>query len=409
MGECRVIKMRKSFLIKTFFVTALLSGFAFGGQQQYWNEGLNSANSILGDVKSNMNTRINNPVSNGSDLYTYDNSSHGSASLMCSKEGNIMQIGYSVNGGGDIDLMVNEDLDLDGKYETYFSMDGISGICANGIIKCDSGTWNNCKYYYISFNGSNLTYTLTDPKNLAGCYCINNSCGAISSNSKARVLSDIGGMLAQTIRNKYYVVSNVVVNGNYAYVRGKSINCNGESVPVGMDEGSLQAKTEEAKMQGMEDNQSSYYVLNQTAKNVNNNPVDNDFKSSLKNKQTKIKSTASWNKGANTYSYSDNGQNVSGSMFIENPNQVLYCEIEYTENNPDVFSDNSNRANSTSSANVKKTKIIECVKNGNNWICPIKNGETIKHDCGKIDDFREVAGALSAIGEAAKDLTCSTK
>jgi hypothetical protein len=404
MGECRAIKMRKSFLIKTFFVTALLSGFAFGGQQQYWNEGLNSANSILGDIKSNMNKRINNPVANGSDLYTYDNSSHKKVSLMCSQEYNIMQISYSVESGGDIDLKVKEDLNLDNSYEKKFETLGISGICANGIIKCDSGTWDNCKYYSISFNGSKLIFTKTFPGDLSGCYCINNSCGAISSNSKAKILSDVGGMLAQVIRDKYYVVSNVMVDGDYAYVKGKSINCNGENVPLGMDADTLEEKTEEAKKQGIKNTQSTYYLLNQTTENVNNNPIDENFKKNLKNKHSSIKSSVKWNEKNNQYSYGK----IKGTMFVKNPDKIFYCEIEYIQSSPDAFYDNTNRVNSTSSDKIKKTKIIECIKNQNKWICPVKKGEKVKYGCGKIDDFGEVAGALSSINEAAKDLTCST-
>jgi hypothetical protein len=380
----------------------------YAGQQNYWNNGIQSANSILGKTKSDMKGRITDPITNGKELYTYDNSAHGDASITCSKEGNIIQIGYSTIGGGDINLRVNEDLDLNGNYEKSFSMNGVSGICANGVIICNSGSWNNCHYYKISFNGNNLTYNEVNKQNLGGCYCINNSCGSISSNSKPRVLSDLGGMFAQTVRNNYYIVSNIVLSGGYSYVKGKNVNCNGETVPVGMSESDLQSKTEEKKANDIDNNNTTYYVLNQTTKNVNNNPVDKDFTNNLKENQSKVSKSASWNKNNQSFSYTDkDGKDVNGNLFVGDVNKTEYCEVEYEENNPDVFSDGTNRKNATSSATTKKTDMIECVKQGDNWVCPVKAGQTIKHDCGKINDFPEVAGTLSAINDAVKDFTCS--
>ena len=397
--------MRKRGLIKVLL--PLIVSFSFANQANYWSEGSSLGSSILNQYKNNLSGRVNNPISNGTKLYTLDNSKSGDVSITCSKEMPILKLIYSTNGGGDININVLEDLDLNGKYETSFSINGVSGICANGFIECNSGTWNNCRFYELYFNGNNFSYQKSNNQNLMQCYCINNSCGSLSSNSKAKILSDLGGTFASLIRNNYYIVSNVSVNGNYAYVFGKSINCGGESVPMGMDSSSIQSKTEEIKTEGLSNKNSTYYLLNQTAKNVNNNPVDNTFKQNLKNKQASIKNTASWNEKNNNYSYEDNGNKVSGNIFVGDINKSEYCEVGYNSISAEVFSDKTNRA-STSSDKVQKSKIIECVKNGSNWICPVKSGQTIIHDCGEVDDFNKVVGALSSINDAVKDLTCST-
>ena len=53
-----------------------------------------------------------------------------------------------------------------------------SGICSNGLITCDPGTWNNCEYYKWTSSAGvpGLTQT-TNMSEIGGCYCVNKSCG----------------------------------------------------------------------------------------------------------------------------------------------------------------------------------------------------------------------------------------
>jgi len=397
--------MNKNFIF--LFIFQLL--FAWDGikkQSKAWDSGVSEANSLLGDIKSNMDKRINKPLTSNQKLYTFDNKQEGYVSITCAKESNIMKIGYSTTSGGNINLVVDGDLDLDGKYEYSFNIDSISGICANGFIKCSDGTWEKCKYYLLEFNRG-ITYTKALAIDLSGCYCINNSCGGLSSKSKARILSDIAGTMASLLRGEY-IVSNVELSNDnsYAYIKGKSINCNGESVPVGMDGDELKNKAKKASL-----NNESYYVIGEGAENINKNPTDSSFTDKVLQKKENIESSTKWSENAQSYSYSDNGKKVSGNIFTKDPKQIKYCEIEYDESSPDVFGDETTRASSTSSNTSKKTKIVECVENNNNWTCPINTnkGEKIKHDCGNIDNFNEVASKFSALGEAVKDFTCTSK
>lgn len=203
------------------FVFQLLFGFWEEMQQQEnaWDSGVSEANSLLGNVKKNMDTRINKPIADGKKLSTFDNKQEGHVSITCAKESNLMRISYSTTSGGDINLYVEDDFDFDGNFKNNLYVSGISGICANGFIICNGGTWNNCKYYLIDFDGSNIIYPLVSEKDLSGCYCLNNSCGSLSSNSKARILNDIAGTIASVIKDKYYIVSNIEVDNSYAYIR----------------------------------------------------------------------------------------------------------------------------------------------------------------------------------------------
>jgi len=377
---------------------------ALKNQSKIWDKGESFGKSILDKIKSNINKLINNPITKGQDLYTLDGKKKvGKVSITCGEDKTIMKISYSTTIGENINLLINGDLNLDDKFEYSTNIDGISGICANGFIRCDDGTWDNCKYYLLEFNGG-ISYTETVLPKLSGCYCINSSCGGLSSKSKSRVLNDIAGTIASIIKDKNYIVSEPEVNNNYAYIRGKSINCEGEIVPVGMSEEEIKNKTEQAKVSN-----DTYSLLNESVKNINEHPVDEEFTNEMLEQQDKISSSATWNESESSFSYSDGNQIVTTKVFTKNPKEIKYCEIEYMESSPDVFSDGTTRANSTSSAEVKKTKIIECVETENGWTCPTKEGESIKHDCGKIDNFGEVAGAFEALNEATKDFSCTMK
>ena len=338
-------------ILITLFVAQLMFGWdAINQQNSAWDDGASNANSLLRDIKGNMDGRVNKPITDGQKISTFDGKQEGKVSITCAEESNLMRISYSTTSGGDINLYVEDDFNFDGNFKNNLYVSGISGICANGFIICNGGTWNNCKYYLLGFNGSNITYNQTSNLNLSSCYCINSSCGNLSSNSKIRVLTDIGGAIAGIIRNKYYIVSNIVIDGSYAYIKGKSVNCGGESVPVGMSDAELKEKASQARL-----TDSNYYVLSDTAGNVANNPVDNSFTNKLATRQSSVSSSANWNKNAKSYSYYDNGEKISGNIFTKDPKQLKYCEVEYNENSPDAFSDKTTRANSTSSSISKKT------------------------------------------------------
>jgi hypothetical protein len=93
-------------------------------------------------------------------------------------------------------LTISRDKDLDGHFDEALSVpQPVSGICANGIIACDAGTWNNCHTYrWTVGSGNDLKLAEVDLTSLAACYCINASCGSnLAWTNLATVLKDIGG------------------------------------------------------------------------------------------------------------------------------------------------------------------------------------------------------------------------
>ncbi|MDI9559103.1 MAG: hypothetical protein QM300_12400 [Pseudomonadota bacterium] len=84
----------------------------------------------------------------------------------------------SIGPGGDIRLIISQDTDFDNSFDRNYTLpDHISGICANGYITCDAGTWTNCTYKLWTANPSDRSISIlnSDMFHLGGCYAINSS------------------------------------------------------------------------------------------------------------------------------------------------------------------------------------------------------------------------------------------
>lgn len=390
--------MESKFILKLLFIPVFLFS------NQAWDDGSSFANSILNDLKSNMDSRINNPISKGTDLYTLDNSQHSKVSITCGNDEPFIRVGYT--GTSDINIYVNGDLNFDGSYEKGWSFYNISGVCSNGVIKCSPNSWSNCKYYKWNFNGD-LYLSETDRNNLGGCYCINSSCGSLAYSEKSRILNDLAGAIASVIKDSnMYVVSNITQNDGYDYIYGRSTNCGGSDVPTNVDGSNIESLAQQKQMEEMSDDNSVYSYVVKGSDNVNRNTgiVDSSFKERIEQRNNEVQNSVTFNESSNSFSYTADGKNVNGYIQNGTIKDFRYCEIKYPAKDTSVNYDNT-----TKNTQTYKTKIVQCNNNNGAWICPVNTnaGESILHDCGKIDDFAEVTSALSSLSDAVKDLTCS--
>ena len=118
-----------------------------------------------------------------------------------------------------------------------------------------------------------------------------------------------------------------------------------------------------------------------------------------------------------TFSYSSQQENSDGSWSLQAQSGKLnidfaneeakYCEIKWLDTNSDVMSDGSTKHNTSGELTTWSNEIRECTDDY--AVCPYDSskGETIKHPCGQINNFAEVASTLMAIDEASNDLICS--
>jgi len=396
---------------KALLLTASLVMLSYADDN--WNAGQAVGSSTLNHFKGDMSGTINNPLTTNQQLKTVDGSKSGDGKIICGG-GNTQEylsIGYT--GTSDITVSVQMDKNLDGTKETSWSFSGISGVCSNGAIKCSSGTWNNCKYYKWSYNGGTLWLNETQPVLVGGCYCINSSCGSLAATQKSSILNDISGAIAPLMSdNSQYVITKTSNDGQTVKYWGQNYsNCSNSSnskPTVSLSGDDMQYQTDKAALSQANDDRSAYYILNEGAQN--DIPLDNKYKTDLINRTTSVKASATNTTGTNNYAYTDSlsgsSINVNGSLLLGSQGEAKYCEVEWTKENTDAFLDETNRKNSTTNNQTRYSEIRECT---NDWsVCPVNSGESVKHQCGAINNFAEVTGALNAVSEAAEDMVCSS-
>lgn len=133
----------------------------------------------------------NQPVS------TVDNSRSFTPNLACQQSATMLEMLVQPGMTGDIShLSISRDKDLDGAFDQVLTLPvPVSGICANGVISCSPGSWNQCQSFKWDVGGTgDLRLSQVDLPDLAGCYCINASCGAnLVAGNLPSVLKDLGG------------------------------------------------------------------------------------------------------------------------------------------------------------------------------------------------------------------------
>lgn len=380
------------------------------------NEGIEVGKNLKGHF-SNVQTNVASPLTSNSDFKTVNGSKSFKANLTCNETVKpFLEISYS--GTSDITINVSIDTDLNGSKDKIFSFDGVSGVGTNGIIKCSTNSWKNCKYFLWNISNNNLTLSETVLTNLGGPYCINSSCGSLSVNQKINVLDTIGGAISSMYQssNSNYLITKTQNDGNKIVFYGQNYqDCTNYKEQAPSKSHDLDTTNVIASQS--KDENSVYYVLNEEVKNQNTNKFDTDVKQTtvIKNSVTVKGDTSDY-----TFTYSGKTQNEDGSWSTRNDNakvnidflnpNIKYCEIKYLEENSILFSDGQTHHSSSGDTKTWKTKIVECT--GNDYsICPVdtSKGEIIKHPCGQIDNFAEATSILMAIDEAVDDFSCSLK
>lgn len=208
------VNMQKKLLI-VLLLLAVLVEFATAENTAY--TGRTAGNDMKNHYgsKSKINTYINKPAL-GVDNRTFqttDGTENFDAKLMCSATSKAVSITYLPAGGGDYNLFIRQDLDMDGTLDSSYQSTNISGICSGGIVSCTPGTWNNCTHYaWVTDNTGKISLTNTingsvvTGRNYGTCQCSNNSCGMTFNES---VFSIIGVGISNSLMqwNSQYLVS----------------------------------------------------------------------------------------------------------------------------------------------------------------------------------------------------------
>lgn len=173
----------------------------------------------------------------GQSLTTIDASRSFATNLACQKSATLVEILIQPAASGDIStIRIAQDRDLDGTPDSVSSLPvAVSGICANGVISCQPGTWNQCHYWRWDVDAARaLKLTRVDMPELAGCYCVNASCGAnLVLGNIASVLKDLGGGIvgALTTSDPRIGVAQATVDGPVIrYIGAQATACTSDPV-----------------------------------------------------------------------------------------------------------------------------------------------------------------------------------
>lgn len=147
--------------------------------------------------EDSLNKNAMEPLTSGTSLYTFDKSKSSTSQILCPSSKKFVEVFIQPSGTGDITyIVISQDTNLDGTTDyTTSSNVPISGVCANGVISCNLGTWDNCVYYkWQADSAGKISVVAGSLSNLSSCYCINRSCGSnLVWTNLATVLEDIGG------------------------------------------------------------------------------------------------------------------------------------------------------------------------------------------------------------------------
>lgn len=208
-------------LVRIFFLVSLCFNTRIclaADPQQTGTDLGNTAIQLFGSPEGINQAAAAPLTSSDTPMQTLDGGKTFSAQLLCPSSRKFMEVSIQQAGSGDMDVTVNQDLDMDGNADNIFQVPFlVSGVCANGVISCNAGTWINCTHYRWEADASvRIGLAATSITNLGGCYCINSSCGRnLVSENLATILKDLGGGIAGAIQavNRKYSITDVKQNG----------------------------------------------------------------------------------------------------------------------------------------------------------------------------------------------------
>lgn len=362
------------------------------------------------------------------EVTTMDGTQSKTVNITCQGSSNpFAKISYT--GTSDITIRVDLDLNQDGTYEKLALFSGVSGISTDGFAKCSINTFSNCTHYKYIYDSANQTLgaSVVPAANATGLYCINSSCESLAIYHKDRILNDIAGAVGGVLQQ---VSTDLTITGqnttsSYIELYGQDYSTCSDSSGVYTASSGIPSTAElqnQAAAAQTSDSDAWYVVMKADDNEQNINPISNDeineisiVASTATSSATPSSSDGRVVEYTNTYQDSDGNwvtSSDSSTMLIDLDSQeAKSCMVEWYEVNTQVATDGKVIGHSGTGDGLDKTLKTEIRECTNDYtVCPVNSGESIRYDCGSLDDsIGEAFSTLSALEEMAKDLTCSTK
>ena len=239
-------RFRASLLLWLVFVTPAVAATT-AAMDAAVNSTASTASSQYGSPGA-VNQNISTPGTNSATLMkTVDGSKSFDGSLVCPSSSQFLSIASIPSATNDLALIIKQQTNLaaippaTGFNLVYTVPVTISGVCANGFVSCDAGTWQNCtKYQWTADASLQVGIAADTTNNWSGCFCINSSCGYnLATDNYSYLLGILGSGIATTIQKGYpqMTISQVkIVPPAADYYGQQAGNC--KSAPGGSGSGS---------------------------------------------------------------------------------------------------------------------------------------------------------------------------
>lgn len=385
----------------------LLSLFVVAAGSLAATDYITEANSMSNHFKNNFSTTIAKPGTENTAFTTVNGSKSFSSQITCNTtKVPIAKVSYT--GTSDILISLEIDTNADGNIDKYNSFSAISGICSDGVIKCNTNTWNNCSHYKYQYTVNSGFSLASAPGRLENCYCINSSCGNKAANYKNEILNDIAGSVYTTMSASLssFVLTRTEADGNQVLIYGENPDqCkNYQQGNKNFNQNTIVSDSEALFAQQSQDPNSPAYTTRQAATHSNMSATVNEIKTTQSARINAIRPATETNKIVTI-----EGFGTTDLSSIEDGREIKYCQIVKDATNAQIYTDNSTAHSSNTTNTSQETYELRECTGINNTICPYETPERIKYDCGKVtkDSFNAAVTGMKTIEEMTKDFTCS--
>jgi len=386
-------------------------------------DGVAFSRGLLNHHQTHFDDSIVQPLTTGTQMSSVDGANTFTAQLSCSDTaGGAKFINVSYSGTNTISIGVNADFNLDGSPDVNWGYGGISGVCADGVVKCTAG-WDaaHCKYYQWIYSTGSKSLGLAEVPgdSVNSCYCTNNYCGNYAVSKKNAILDTLLTGISQTISSveSRYVLTRTENTGAIATGYAQSSEeCTqahvGSQLGKSYDELKVNAITESNYQQSTDPN-STYSFMQGQQNNIVQNPVKteaNTFATEQSNYDHSLNSNLSTDPdNMKITSYGDSTFTDSAQLAdIDIPADVEeYCKVRVRLDESVVYSDSQTMSTSMGTTKKYRTEVRKC----ENHTCFYDNSkEELKENCAETtNNFSEAVAQLTGINEASKDMVCSNK
>jgi len=221
------------------FVIFCSSGYPWDSSAYNTGKSLGSTMHHKLNSTSKVRTRFSNPMtSSATSMRTMDDSRSFSAQLTAPSSDVFVDLFVAPSSSGDLTTVtLKQDTNFDGTTDYVYNLSvPVSGVCSNGFISADPGTWEH-KHYFTWQADTTGRVTATEVPSidsLAGCYCINTSCGSnlVWSNIDL-ILRDLGGGIVSSIqKQKTFTITSVNTTGTEIKYYGQATSTMGDTSGV---------------------------------------------------------------------------------------------------------------------------------------------------------------------------------